>query len=56
MLPSKRVLEQPISNPKNMPWTLNQQIYNTKIKISKHNNQTKKNLKKWLNSINFQYD
>jgi hypothetical protein len=35
MLLRKRILEQPILNPKDMPWTLNQQIYNTKIEISK---------------------
>jgi hypothetical protein len=33
MFTSKKVLEQPILNPKDMPWTLNKQNSNTKIEI-----------------------
>jgi len=54
MFLNKGVLEQPILNPKYIPWTLNQQICNRKIEvpIEKSN---KKGPRIMLNLSNLQY-
>jgi hypothetical protein len=54
MFLNQGILEQPILNPKHMPWTLNQQIYNKifEVPIEKSN---KKGPRIMLNLSNLQY-